>query len=324
MRRRDFITVVAGATAWVAAARAQEPRRIVGFLNSAYKNSYPGGEAAFLQGLKDTGFIEGGNIIIEWRWAEGQYGRLPLLAEELLSRNLAVVVAFDGPAAFAAKAATKTMPIVFLTGADPVATGLVESFSRPGGNLTGVTVLLSGAIPKRLEILHELVPSAVTIASLVNPDNPNAQIYARETQAAADALGLHIETVEARTEGDLESAFTIIVQRQAGALAVTPDPYFIVRREQIVALTNRYAMPAIYPLRWFPDVGGLISYGASPIDLARQMGIYTAKILKGANAGEIPVQQSTKVELVINLKSAKTLGLTVPPELLARADEVIE
>ena len=248
MRRRDFITVFVGATAWMSAARAQELRRI-GLLNSAYKDAYPGGEAAFLQGLKDAGLIEGDNIIIEWQWAEGQYGRLPLLAGELLSRDVAVIVAFDAPAAFAAKAATKATPIVFLTGADPVATGLVESFNRPGGNLTGVSALLGGAIPKRLEILHELVPSAVTIASLVNPDNLNAKVYARETQAAADALGLHIAAVEARTEGDLEAAFTTMVQRQAGALVVMADPFFIARREQIIALANRYAVPAMYPLR---------------------------------------------------------------------------
>jgi putative tryptophan/tyrosine transport system substrate-binding protein len=228
------------------------------------------------------------------------------------------------PPTFAAKAATKTTPIVFLTGADPVATGLVESFSRPGGNLTGVSVLLSGAIAKRLEILQEFVPSAVTIASLANPDNPNAQIYSRETQAAADALGLRIEPVEARTEGDLEAAFAIMVQRQAGALAVTPDPYFITRREQIVALAARYAIPAIYPLRWLPEVGGLMSYGAPPTDLARQMGVYAGKILKGAKTTDLPIHQSTKIELVINLKTANALGLTVPTELLARADDVIE
>jgi putative ABC transport system substrate-binding protein len=323
MRRRDFITVLAGATAWAFAARAQEPRRVIGFLSS-YKNAYPGAETAFLQGLKDAGLIEGDNIIIEWRWAEGQYGRLPLLAGELVSRHVAVIVAFDAPAAFAAKATTKSTPIVCITGADPVATGLVESFSRPGGNLTGVSALIGGVITKRLEILHEFVPSAATIESLVNPDNLNAQVYARETQAAADALGLRIASVEARREGDLEAAFTIMVQRQAGALVVMADPFFIARREQIVALTNRCAMPAIYPVRVFPDVGGLMSYGASPLDLDRQMGIYTGKILRGAKAGDIPIQQSTKLELVINLKSANTLGLTVPPELLARADEVIE
>jgi putative ABC transport system substrate-binding protein len=324
MRRRDFVAFLSGATAWVATARAQVPRRIIGSLNSAYKSAYPGDETAFLQGLKEAGLVEGGNIVIEWRYAEGQYGRLPLLAKELLSRHVAVIVTFDAPAAVAAKAATKTTPIVFMTGADPVATGLVESFSRPGGNLTGVSVLLGGVVAKRLEILHELVPSAVTIVSLVNPENPNAQVYARETLAATNALGLRIEALEARTEGDLETAFAIMVQRQAGALVVTPDPFFIARREQIIALVNRYAIPAIYPLRWYLEVGGLISYGASPTDLARQMGIYTGKILNGARAADIPVQQSTKVELAINLKSAKTLGLTVPPSLLARADEVIE
>jgi putative tryptophan/tyrosine transport system substrate-binding protein len=324
MRRRDFVIVLAGATAWMSAARAQETQHVIGFLNSAYKDAYPGGEDAILQGLKDAGLIEGANIVIERRWAEAQYDRLPLLVGELLSRNVTVIVAFDAPAASAAKAATKTTSIVFLTGADPVATGLVESFSRPGGNLTGVTILLSGVVPKRLEILHELVPSAVIVASLGNPDNPNAQVYARETQAAVDALGLRIDAVEARTEADLEAAFTIMAQRRAGALAVTPDPFFVARREQIVALTNRYAIPAIYPLRWYPEVGGLMSYGASNIDLARQLGIYTRKILKGRKPADLPIQQSTKVELVINLKTAKALGLTVPPELLARAEEVIE
>jgi putative ABC transport system substrate-binding protein len=308
----------------MSAARAQEPRYVVGFLNSAYKDAYPGGEAAFVQGLKDAGLIEGANIIIEWRWAEGQYDRLPLLVGELLSRNVTAIVAFDAPAAFAAKAATKTIPIVFLTGADPVATGLVESFSRPGSNLTGVSVLSSAAVPKRLEILHELVPSAITICSLVNPSNPTAGAYARETQAAADALGLRIEAMEARAEGDLEAAFTTMVQRKVAALVVTPDPFFFARREHLVALANRYAIPAIYPLRWLPEVGGLMSYGASPLDLDRQMGIYIGKILKGRKPADIPIQQSTKLELVINLKTAKALGLTVPPSLLARADEVIE
>jgi putative ABC transport system substrate-binding protein len=324
MRRRNFLTFLGGATAWVATARAQEPRHVIGSLNSAYKGAYPGGEAAFLQGLNDVGPIEGGNIVIEWRWAEGQYDRLPLLVGELLNRNVTVIVAFDGPAAFAAKAATKSTPIVFLTGADPVATGLVESFSRPGSNLTGVSVLFSGALPKRLEILHEVLPQATTIASLVNPSNPNAHAYERETQAAADALGLRIETVEARAERDLEAAFAIMVQRRVGALIVTADPFFFARREQMVALANRHSIPAIYPVRWLPEIGGLMSYGASPIDLAQQMGIYTGKILKGRKPADIPIQQSTKVELVINLKTAKALGLTVPPELLARADEVIE
>ena len=323
MRRRDFITVFVGTTAWMSAARAQELRRI-GFLNSAYKDAYPGGEAAFLQGFKDAGFIEGGNISIEWRWGGGQYERLPTLARELLCRNVAVIVAFDAPAAFAAKAATKTTPIVFLTGADPVATGLVESFSRPGNNLTGVSVLFSGVGPKRVEILHELVSPATTIALLVNPRNPNAHADASEIRAAADTLGLHIEAMEASTDGDLAVAFTAVVQRRAHALVLMADPFFFARREQIVALINRCAMPAIYPVRWLPDVGGLMSYGASPIDLARGMGAHTGKILKGARPADIPVQQSTRLELVINLKTAKALNLTIPSSLLARADEVIE
>jgi putative tryptophan/tyrosine transport system substrate-binding protein len=323
MRRRDFITLLVGAAAWMSAARAQEPRRI-GFLSGAYKDAYPGAEAAFLQGRKDAGFIEGSNISIEWRWAEDQYERLPSLARELLDCKVVVIVAFDAPSAFAAKAATKTTPIVFFTGADPVTTGLVESFSRPGGNLTRVSVLFSGVGPKRVEILHELVSPATTIALLVNPRNPNAHADASEIQAAADTLGLHIEVMEASTDGDLEVAFTAMVQRRARALALMADPFFFARRAQIVALATTHAIPAIYPVRWLPEVGGLMSYGASPIDLARLMGAHTGKILKGAKPADIPVQQSTRLELVINLKTAKALGLTIPSSLLARADEVIE
>jgi putative tryptophan/tyrosine transport system substrate-binding protein len=323
MRRRDFITVLAGATAWVSAARAQEPRRI-GFLNSSYKDAYPGVEAAFLQGFKDAGFIEGGNISIEWRWAEGQYERLPSLARELLGRNVVVIVAFDAPSAFAAKAVTKTTPIVFFTGADPVATGLVESFSRPGNNLTGVSSLFSGVGPKRVEILHELISPATTIALLVNPRHPNAHADASEIQAATDTLGLRIEVMEASTDRDLEVAFTAMVQRRARALVLTADPFFFARRERIVALATTHAIPAIYPVRWLAEVGGLMSYGASPVDLARLMGAHTGKILKGAKPADIPVQQSTRFELVINLKTAKALGLAIPSSLLARADEVIE
>jgi ABC-type uncharacterized transport system substrate-binding protein len=323
MKKRDFITIVAPATAWVATACAQEPRRI-GFLNSAYKDACPGAETAFLQGFKDAGFIEGGNISIEWCWAAGQYERLPSPARELLGRKVVVIVAFDAPSAFAAKAATKTTPIVFFTGADPVATGLVESFSRPGKNLTGVSSLFSRVGPKRVEILHELVSPATTIALLVNPHHPNAHADASEIQAAADTLGLHIEGMEASTDADLGVAFTAMVQRRAQALVLTADPFFFARREQIVALATTHAIPAIYPVRWPPEVGGLMSYGASPIDLARLMGAHSGKILKGAKPADIPVQQSTRLELVINLKTAKALGLTVPSSLLARADEVIE
>jgi putative ABC transport system substrate-binding protein len=326
MRRREFITLAGGAAAaWVSSARAQEPRKVIGFLASGSSDAFPGLLAAFVQGLKDTGFIEGNNISIEWRWAEGQYNRLPSLAAELVSRGVAVIVAWDAPAAFAAKAATKTIPIVFGTGADPVKTGLVDSFSRPGGNLTGVTYLISMLGPKRLELLSELLPSTSTMALLVNPNNPNVAADAPETEAAANALGRRLEVLTASTEGDLETAFTIMVRRQAGALIVMPDPLFLSRREQLVALAARYAVPTIYPWREFAVAGGLMCYGTSlSLDIGKQAGTYTGKILKGAKPADLPVQQSIKLELVINLKTAKALGLTIPPTLLIRADEVIE
>ena len=324
MRRREFITLLGGAAAWVSPARAQEPRRVIGFLGSGSSDTFPGAVAAFVQGLKDTGFIEGNNISIEWRWAEGQYNRLPSLAGELVSRGVAVIVAFDAPASSAAKAATKTIPIVFVTGADPVKTGLVDSFSRPGGNLTGVTVLISILGPKRLELLSELLPSTSTFALLVNPSNPNV-VDAPETEAAANAIGRRLEVLTASTEGDLEAAFTTMVKRQAGALIVMPDPLFFARREQLVALAARYAVPTIYPAREFTENGGLMSYGTNlSLDLAQQAGTYTGKILRGAKPADLPVQQSIRLELVINLKTAKALGLTIPPTLLARADDVIE
>lgn len=329
MRRREFITFLGGAAAWVSPARAQEPRRVIGVLSSIVLSSIssdtlPGGLAAFVQGLKDTGFIEGKNISIEWRWADGQYNRLPSLVGELISRGVAVIVAFDAPASAAAKAATKTIPIVFVTGADPVKTGLVDSFNRPGGNLTGVSVLTSILGPKRLELLRELLPSTSTIALLVNPSNPNVAADAPETEAAANALGRRLEVLTASTEPDLEAAFTTMVKRQAGALVVMPDPLFNARLEQLVALAARYAMPTIYPAREFTEIGGLMSYGASFLDLFQQAGTYTGRILKGAKPGDLPVQQSSKLELVINLKTAKALGLTIPPTLLVHADDVIE
>jgi putative tryptophan/tyrosine transport system substrate-binding protein len=322
MRRRDFIAVLAGASAWMSAARAQEPRRVIGVLGSTSYGGLPGVEPAFVQGFKEAGFIEGKNIGIEWRWAERHYDHLPSLVGELLERNVSVIVAFDAPAAFAAKAATKTIPIVFLTGTDPVSIGLVQSVNRPGGNLTGVSILNAG--PKCLEILHELVPVANTTALLVNPSNPNAHALQAEIEVATKASGQRLEVLKASGEDDLETALTTMVQQRADVLVVMPDAFFIARRERLVALVARRATPAIYPIRYFPEVGGLISYGAPLIDLAQQMGIYTGKILKGAKPADIPVQQSTRLELVINLKTAKALGLTVPPSLLARADEVIE
>jgi putative ABC transport system substrate-binding protein len=326
MRRREFISLLGGAAAWVSPAHAQEPQRVIGVLGSASSDTILGGLAAFVQGLKDTGFIEGKNISIEWRWAEGQYNRLPSLAGELVSRGVAVIVAFDTPASFAAKAATKTIPIVFATGADPVKTGLVDSISRPGGNLTGVSVLISTLGPKRFELLHELLPSTSTMALLVNPGNPNVGADAPEAEAAANALGRRLEVLAASTERDLEAAFATMVKRQAGALAVMPDPLFFARREQLVALAARYAVPTIYPARDFTEIGGLMSYGISVtlgMDLTQQLGTYTGKILRGATPADLPVQQSSKFDdLVINLKTAKALGLTIPPTLLIRADVI--
>jgi putative ABC transport system substrate-binding protein len=323
MRRREFITFLSGAAAWVSPARAQEPRRVIGFLCGGSPDTFPGGLAAFVQGLKDTGFIEGKNLSIEWRCAEGQYNRLPSLAGELVSLGVAVIVAFDAPAASAAKAATKTIPIVFGTGADPVKLGLVDNFSRPRGNLTGVFQLITELGPKCLEFLHELFPSTSTFALLVNPSNPNV-VSAPETEAAANAIGRRLEVLTASSEGDLEAAFRTMVTRQAGALIVMADPLFFARREQLVALAARYAVPTIYPARDFTEKGGLMSYGTLSPDLAQQVGTYTGKILRGAKPADLPVQQNFKLELVINLKTAKALGLTIPPMLLARADEVIE
>jgi putative tryptophan/tyrosine transport system substrate-binding protein len=325
MRRREFIALLGGVAAWASLAHAQEPRKAVGFLASGSSDPFPRWLPAFVQGLKDSGFIKGNNINIEWRWAEGQYDRLPSLAGDLVSRSVAVIVAWDAPAALAAKAATKTIPIVFGTGADPVKTGLVDSFSRPGGNLTGVTYLISMLGPKRLELLIELLPSTNTIALLVNPSNPNVASDAPETEAAANALGRRLEVMTASTEGDLEAVFTTMVSRQAGALIVMPDPLFFVRREQLVALAARYAVPTIYFAREITEIGGLMSYGVNlSLDIAKQAATYTAKILRGAKPADLPVQQSVKLELVINLKTAKALGLTVPPTLLIRADEVVE
>jgi ABC-type uncharacterized transport system substrate-binding protein len=324
MKRRGFITFLGSAAAtWPLTARAQEPRRVIGVLGSAASGAFPGAEAAFIQGLKDTGFIEGKNISIEWRWAEGQYDRLPSLAGELVSNGVAVIVTFDAPASSAAKAATNTIPIVFGTGADPVKTGLVDSLSRPSGNLTGTFVLASAVGPKCLELLRELSPSTSTFALLVNPSNPNV-VHASETEAAANAIGRRLEVLTASTEGDLEAAFTTMVKRQAGALIVMPDPLFIAQREPLVALAARYAVPTIYPARVFTEKGGLMSYGPNIGELVPQQSTYVGKILRGAKPADLPVQQSFKLELVINLKTAKSLGLTIPPTLLARTDEVIE
>jgi putative tryptophan/tyrosine transport system substrate-binding protein len=327
MRRREFITLLGGAAAWVSPARAQEPRKAIGVLTAF---DFPKlfsevGMPAFVQGLKDAGFVEGRNINIELRQAAaGHYDRLPSLAAELVGRDVAAIFAADLPSAVAAKAATKTIPIVFATGADPVKVGLVDSLSRPKGNLTGVSALISVLGPKRVELLHELLPAANTIALLANPGNVNIKTDEPEIRAAADGLKQHLEVLTASTESDLEAAFATMVQHRVGSLIVMPDPFFISRGKQLVALAARHAMPAIYPTRIFTDLGGLMSYGGNLVDLYQQAGIYVGKILKGAKPADFPIQQSTKVELVINLMTAKALGLTIPPTLLARADEVIE
>jgi ABC-type uncharacterized transport system substrate-binding protein len=325
MKRREFIMVLGGAAAtWPLTASAQEPRRVIGVLGSAAYGVYPGDpEALLIQGLKDTGFIEGKNISTEWRYAEGQYNRLPSLAGELVSRGVAVIVTFDVPASSAAKAATNTIPIVFAIGADPVKTGLVDSLSRPSGNLMGVFNLVSAVGPKCLELLHELFPSTSTFALLVNPNNPNV-VHASETEAAAKAIGRRLEVLTATSNDDLETAFTTMVKRQAGALIVMADPLFIAQRELLVALAARYAAPTIYPHRDFPEKGSLMSYGPDIVELVPRAATYVRNILTGAKPADLPVQQSFKLELVINLKTAKALGLTIPPTLLARTDETIE
>jgi len=311
MRRRDFVTFLSGATAWAAAARAQESRRLVGVLGSASYGAFPGVATAFIQGLKATGFIEGKNMSIERRWAEGQYDRLSSLAGELVGRDVAALVTFDAPASFAAKAATKTTPIVFLIGVDPVEIGLVQNFSRPSGNLTGVYDRIADLGPKHLELLHELLPTASRIVSLVNPGNPNAHAYALQTQAAADALGLRLQVLTAQTKADLEAAFGIMVQQRADALLVIA--------ERVVALAAGHAMPAIYPVAYFAERDGLMSYGAAVGSLFQRIGTYAGRILMSAKPVDLPIEQTTKYDLVINLKTAKALGLTVPP---SRGDRV--
>src|SRR6202034_1187825 len=326
MRRREFITLLGGAAAWVSPARAQEPRKAIGVLTAFdFPNLFSEvGMPAFVQGLKDAGFVEGRNINIEIRQAaNGHYDRLPSLAAELVGRDVAAIFAADLPSAVAAKAATKTIPIVFATGADPVKVGLVDSLSRPKGNLTGISVVMSLLGPKRVELLHEVLP-VNTIALLANSGNVNIKTDEPEIRAAADRLKQHLEVLTASTESDLEAAFATMVQHRVGSLIVMPDPFFISRGKQLVALAARHAMPAIYPTRIFTDLGGLMSYGGSLVDLYEQAGIYVGKILKGAKPADFPIQQSTKVELVINLMTAKALGLTIPPIVLARADEVIE
>jgi len=325
MRRREFITLLGGAAAWPLAARAQQPAMpVIGFLNGGSPGPFAPYVAAFRQGLKEAGYIEGENVAIEYRWLEGQYDRAPSMAAELVRRQVAVIVA-NNPGNLAAKAATTTIPIVFTTGGDPVQLGFVASLSRPGGNLTGVTQLSVEVGPKRLELAHELVPAATMIGLLVNPANPDiAEPITRNLQVASRTLGLTLHVLHASTEREIEMAFATLLQLRAGALVIGSDPFFNIQSEQLAALALRQAMPAIFQYRPFAAAGGLVSYGGSIADSYRTAGVYTGRILKGEKPANLPVQQSTKVELIVNLKTARTLGITVPTALLVRADEVIE
>jgi len=327
MQRREFITLLGGAAvAWPLAARAQQPAMpVIGYLSARSSESDVSMLAAFHQGLKETGYVVGKNVAIEFRWGDGQYDRLPALAEDLVRRNVAVIVTSGGEiSALAAKAATTKIPIVFNVGEDPIRIGLIASLNRPGGNITGVTSLLGVLGTKQLGLLRDLVPKAALIAMLVNPNDTWGETQITNTEASARAIGQQLVVLRASTERDIDAAFVTLVQQRVGALLVAASPFFVVRADYLIALAARHALPAIYFRREIADAGGLMSYGTSTAELYGQIGAYAGKILNGANPADLPVMQATKFELVINLKTAKALGLTVPPMLLARADEVIE
>jgi putative tryptophan/tyrosine transport system substrate-binding protein len=325
MKRREFITLFGGAAVWPFTARAQQSvMPVVGYLDGANAGAREKVVAAFRQGLNESGFVEGQNVSIVLRFADTHYDRLPALVADLIQRQVSVIVGSGIPAAVAAKTATTTIPIVFYAGGDAVAAGLAASLNRPGGNLTGVVNLNVELGPKRLEILHEVVPTATVIALLVNPGNPNAEIVQRDTAAAARAFGLELHILYAKNDQEIDEAFNSMQQVRARALLVGPDNFFVSRTDQLAVLTLRHAMPAILLYREFAAAGGLMSYGGSITDGYRLTGIYTARVLNGEKPADLPILQSTKVELVINLKTAKALGLSIPLALLGRADEVIE
>jgi putative ABC transport system substrate-binding protein len=328
MRRRQFITLLGGAAvAWPLAARAQQPAMpVLGFLSNASPDLYSDRLRTFRQGLKEAGYVEGQNVEIDYRWAEGDNDRLPVLAAELVHRQVAVIAAAGGtPSALAAKAATATIPIVFGVAVDPVEVGLVASLSRPGGNLTGVTNLNAEVGPKRLELLHELLPAAPSLGVLVDPTSPTlAEAFWRRLEPAAHSLGVQLHILHASTESDLDTVFPTLVQLRASGLIIGPGSFFAGRGKELGALSARHLMPTVFQYREFAAAGGLMSYGSDETEYYRLVGTYVGRILKGEKPGDLPVQQATKVELIVNLKTARALGLTVPLPLLGRADEVIE
>ena len=330
MRRRDFIAILgvggvaASAVSWPRLGRAQQATPVIGFLSALSRPQAEAHLAMFHRGLGETGMAEGRNVAIEYRWADGQYGRLPAMAAELVGRSVNLIVAQSPPAALAAKAATSTIPIVFGIGLDPVATGLVASFNRPGGNATGMVILPGPLVQKRLELIRELQPKAAEAVLLVNPGSPEAAAEVRDILAAAPVNRLQIRVLNASTPAELDAAFAAMAQRRPDALPIGGDPFFFTERQGIVERVQRLALPAIYPFSQFPEVGGLISYGVNLVNPYRQIGLYAGRILQGAKPADLPVMQPTALELVINLRTARALGLDIPPLLHARADVVIE